>query len=69
MGGTSMIPNYQPLRKKTIERMLNYFMKDPNGKDLTVWEQDFVDSIYEQFQDKGDLSTRQCEILERLYDK
>lgn len=61
-----MIPNDQPLREQTIKRMLEYCMKMDG---VTKWESDFIDSINEQFLHKGDLSTKQCEILERLYDK
>jgi hypothetical protein len=65
-----MIPNDQPLREQTIRRMLGKFLGDPTYYDaLTKWEQDFIDSIYEQFEHKGDLSFKQTEILERLYDK
>lgn len=64
-----MIPNDQPLRKQMIDRMLNDIMKDPNTRDLSKWEEDFVSSVYDQFIDKGNLSQKQCEILERIYDK
>ncbi len=37
------------------------------GRGLTKWEQDFVDSIWEQFEERGSLSDRQEEILERIY--
>lgn len=66
-----MIPNDQPLRKQTIERMLDVCATDAHltSNDLTKWECDFIDSISEQFETKGDLSTKQCEILEKIYDK
>lgn len=34
---------------------------------LTKWEYDFVKSIEEQFEKRGTLSERQCEVLERIY--
>jgi hypothetical protein len=65
-----MIPNNQPLREQTIRRMLGKFLGDPTYYEaLSDWEKDFIDSIYEQFETKGDLSFKQAEILERLYDK
>lgn len=35
--------------------------------ELTKWEEDFVDSVREQFQARGSLSERQIEILEKIY--
>ena len=37
------------------------------GKGLSKWEEDFVDSIEEQFNTKKHLSPRQMEILENIY--
>lgn len=62
-----MIPNDQPARGQMIAQMLSVLIK-PNA-DLTKWEQDFIDSINDQFESKGNLSDKQCEILERIYDK
>ena len=64
-----MIPNDQPLRGQTIERMLMSCLKRIDEDQYSQWESDFIKSISEQFNFKGDLSTKQCEILERLYDK
>lgn len=64
-----MIPNDQPLRKQIIQRMLDG-LDDINAvSQFNKWEPDFIGSIIEQFEKKGDLSDRQCEILERIYDK
>lgn len=65
-----MIPNDQPLRGQTIERMINHLVKglDQTGR-FTSWEEDFIQSIYEQFSERDNLSQKQCEILERIYDK
>jgi len=66
-----MIPNDQPLRSEVIKRMIettdDKMICDPD--DYTKWEQDFIQSISEQFNKKNDLSDRQCEILERIHDK
>lgn len=35
--------------------------------DLTKWEQGFIESITQQFEERGTLSDRQEEILERIY--
>ncbi len=65
-----MISNDQPLRSQMIERMINHFIKqDPDDLSISEWEKDFIFSVNEQFQRKGDLSNKQCEILEKIYDK
>lgn len=49
-----------------IERMLS----DCEGAcGLTKWEEDFVESLRAQFEDHGQLSERQEEILERIYEE
>jgi hypothetical protein len=61
-----MIPNDLERRKK----MITYMIEGCKTKeDLTTWESDFILSIEEQFEQKGNLSNRQCEILEKIYDK
>ena len=37
------------------------------GRGLTKWEQDFVESVGLQLDDRGTISDRQEEILERIY--
>lgn len=61
-----MIPKDTENRKKIIHYMLDAFDDKSN---LTDWESNFIDSITQQFDDIGHLSDRQCEILERIYDK
>lgn len=61
-----MIPNDQPLRAQTIKRMIDVSL---DKEDITEWERDFLQSINEQFTRKNNLSDRQCEILEEIYDK
>lgn len=36
-------------------------------RDLTKWEQDFIESVGNQFAERRTLSDRQFEILERIY--
>jgi hypothetical protein len=64
-----MIPNDQPLRKQTIERMLNVLVRRCEDDECTEWERNFIQSVNDQFDIKSDLSNKQCEIIERLYDK
>lgn len=37
------------------------------GRGLSKWEGDFVESVAEQFEERGSISDRQEEILERIY--
>lgn len=62
-----MIPNDQPARSQMIALMLSVLI-NPNVE-LTKWESDFIVSINDQFTAKDTLSDKQCEILERIYDK
>lgn len=64
-----MIPNDQPGRGQMIDMMINHLLHPSQHEDLTSWEQNFITSLRDQFEAKGNLSTKQCEILERLYDK
>lgn len=52
-------------KKALIEAMLNAL--DTPSQELTKWEENFLESINEQFQSRGTLSERQFEILERIY--
>ena len=40
---------------------------EAEGRGLTKWENDFVTSVSEQFSERGTLSEKQEEILERIY--
>lgn len=62
-----MIPNDPTLRKEMIDRMIKVCRC--NLDTLSSWEEGFVDSITEQFEARGNLSPKQCEILEKIYDK
>lgn len=48
-----------------IERMLNTI--EDEGRNLTKWEEGFVMSLREQFDERGTISERQTEILEGIY--
>lgn len=61
-----MIPNELLERRKVIDYMLKAI---DNPKVLTKWEEEFIDSVKDQFDSKGNLSDRQCEILEKIYEK
>ena len=50
--------------KQIIQRWITDV--EDNGRNLTKWEEDFIESIGEQFADTGSLSDRQQEILERI---
>lgn len=63
-----MIPNDLEERRKVIKYMLDRIVNEEYDE-LGSWEQNFIDSINEQFQSKGNLSDRQCEKLEQIYDK
>ena len=40
-----------------------------NSDQLNDWEREFIESISEQFDNRGSLSPKQKEILEKLYGK
>ena len=48
-----------------IERMLVSCEENSHG--LTKWEANFIDSLRTQFEERGALSERQVEILDRIY--
>lgn len=37
--------------------------------DLTIWEEDFLDSISKQLENGGELTERQEQTLENIYEK
>lgn len=39
------------------------------GPDFTKWEQDFLDSVAEQFEERGALSQKQTDILKGMWDR
>ena len=62
-----MIPNDPKERFTMIKYMIDKLTIEYD--ELTSWEQNFLESVTEQFEMKATLSDRQCEILERIYDK
>lgn len=61
-----MIPSEPEARKKMIEYMITGLLRESIENE---WEANFVESVSTQFKDRGKLSDKQCEILERIYDK
>lgn len=62
-----MIPNNQPERSQMIDYMLDACKQQLYN--LTKWEEEFILSINKQFRSSNKLTDRQCEILEKIYDK
>lgn len=54
-------------RTAVIQQMLDS-LKTPS-RELTKWEENFLDSIAEQFATKKWLSDRQFELLDRIYEE
>lgn len=54
-----------PLTREAIRAMLEA-LENPS-KELTKWEQQFLESIADQFESRGTLTERQQEILDRIY--
>lgn len=54
-----------PKTKETIAHFLSE-LESPS-RPLTEWENNFLESITEQFTSRGTLSDRQFETLERIY--
>ena len=52
-------------RDKLIDHM--FISLDSPNKELTKWEEDFLASIYEQWEVRRWLSEKQYEILDRIY--
>lgn len=52
-------------RAKQLAHMLDACENEARG--LSDWERNFVESIREQFDNRGDLSEKQTDILERIY--
>lgn len=54
-----------PDKKAVIEQMLQAL--ETPSKTLTKWEENFLESIADQFKTRHSLSERQFEILDRIY--
>jgi hypothetical protein len=55
-----------PPDKKAVIQQMFHALESPN-KDLTEWEENFLESISKQFDQRGTLSDKQFEILDRIY--
>ncbi len=51
--------------RQVIEQWIESIREDGHG--VTKWESDFVDSIAEQVEERGSISEKQQDILERIY--
>lgn len=51
------------------EKRIRYLLDECSGslENLSDWEQNFVESVYDQFTRKGVISEKQLEVLERIY--
>lgn len=60
-----------PTDREQRDKMILYMLEGIEGheSELTKWENDFINSIADAFNTFGRLSDRQCEILEKIYDK
>jgi len=56
-----MTPSQHELARHMLE-----LLESPS-KELTKWEENFIESVTDQYQTKQWLSDRQLEILEKIY--
>jgi hypothetical protein len=61
-----MIPKDLEQRRSMISYMIDSCKYNDN---LTEWETNFILSISDQFEMNGNLTDRQCEKLEQIYDE
>jgi len=61
-----MISTDLTIRQGQIRSMLEAL---ESASTLTKWEEEFLTSIALQFERKGTLSDKQCEVLEKIYTK
>ncbi len=64
-----MIPNDLETRRKVIAYMIALCDEEVNSDRFTNWECNFISSIKDQFETKGNLTDIQCEKLEQIYNK
>jgi hypothetical protein len=60
-----MIKKMNPNQHDLVRHMLESL--ETPSRELTKWEEGFIESITEQYQGKGWLSDKQIEILEKIY--
>lgn len=51
--------------KETIRHWIETINKE--GKNLSSWEEEFMESLTEKFENRGWISEKQEEVLERIY--
>ena len=52
-------------RQQQISYMLNHCADFTER--LTEWERQFLESVTDQFEQRGDLSNKQVEVVEKIY--
>lgn len=57
--------NQKEEAKRKYEKMIIRITEEATR--LTKWEEDFIESIKSQLEERGSLSPKQAEILERIY--
>lgn len=59
------MPLDEQYSKETLEAFIEKIQTE--GRGLTKWETDFVESVAEQLQSRGSLTVDQVEVLDRIY--
>lgn len=61
----------QDVEKEELEKILNDCCREAQASNscFSDWEQDFIESINDQYSERGFLTDRQIEILERTWNK
>lgn len=54
-----------PYEMETVRKWIKTCQED--GKGITAWENEFLNSVSEQLERKGTLSDKQVAIVERIY--
>ena len=59
------------MTKQEIEQAIDDCISSLNAVNcpFTDWEEDFLGSVQEQYVERGGLSERQCETLQKIWDK
>lgn len=57
------------MKTPKTDEMIKHFLSslEMPAKELTSWELSFLDSISNQYDERGSLSDKQFEVLERIY--
>lgn len=56
------------MSRQTADVLQSWIRKiNEEGRGLSTWELEFMESVTEQFEDRGTLSAKQEEVVERIY--